>query len=153
MRICSSKCEGTPAILPKYRIFEKLKNGESRLGITWILIVVTKRYCRYTDYFQFLYRSIEARLKGELASRWEDAKIEFIFSVPTTWKPNPTVERFKKIIASAGFGSCPSHIASIGLTEAEAAAVHTARSMPGIFTVRDGTGHYCWCAQMSDHFT
>ncbi|KAH9863883.1 hypothetical protein J1614_009815 [Plenodomus biglobosus] len=87
----------------------------------------------YTHYFQFLYRSIEARLRGELASRWEDAKIEFIFSVPTTWKAVPTVERFRRIISAAGFGSSPSHVASIGLTEAEAAAVHTARNMPGIF--------------------
>jgi hypothetical protein len=43
------------------------------------------------------------------------------------------VERFRKIIASAGFGSRPNHKAAVGLTEAEAAAVHTARSMPGIF--------------------
>jgi hypothetical protein len=90
---------------------------------------------RYTDYFQYLYRTIEARLKGELASRWEDAKIEFIFSVPTTWKPIPTVERFRKVISLAGFGAHPNHSATIGLTEAEAAAVHTARSMPGIFRV------------------
>ncbi|CAN9355637.1 unnamed protein product [Alternaria alternata] len=87
----------------------------------------------YTDYFRYLYRTIEARLRGELASRWEDANIEFIFSVPTTWKPIPTVERFRKTISAAGFGSCVNHTASIGLTEAEAAAVHTARSMPGIF--------------------
>jgi len=90
---------------------------------------------RYTDYFSYLYRTIEARLRGELASRWEDANIEFIFSVPTTWKPIPTVERFRKTISAAGFGSCANHTASIGLTEAEAAAVHTARSMPGIFKV------------------
>ncbi|KAF3033087.1 hypothetical protein E8E12_003621 [Didymella heteroderae] len=87
----------------------------------------------YTDYFQFLYRTIEARLKGELASTWESAKIEYIFSVPTTWRPLPTVERFRRIIAAAGFGSNPNHKANIGLTEAEAAAVYTARSMPGIF--------------------
>ncbi|KAH6642853.1 hypothetical protein C7974DRAFT_351810 [Boeremia exigua] len=87
----------------------------------------------YTDYFQYLYRTIEARLKGELASTWENAKIEYIFSVPTTWRPLPTVERFRKIIAAAGFGSCPNHTATVGLTEAEAAAVHTARNMPGIF--------------------
>ncbi|KAF1851560.1 uncharacterized protein K460DRAFT_270005 [Cucurbitaria berberidis CBS 394.84] len=91
----------------------------------------------YTHYFQYLYRTIETRLKGELASRWEDARIEFIFSVPTTWKPNPTVERFKKIISVAGFGLHTNHTASIGLTEAEAAAVHTARSMPGIFQEND----------------
>ncbi|KAF2818511.1 hypothetical protein CC86DRAFT_309073 [Ophiobolus disseminans] len=87
----------------------------------------------YTDYFQHLYRTIEARLKGELASQWCDAKIEFIFSVPTTWKPIPTVERFRKIISRSGFGSSATHTVSIGLTEAEAAAVYTARSMPGIF--------------------
>ena len=88
---------------------------------------------RYTDYFQFLYRTIEQRLKGELASTWEDAKIEYIFSVPTTWQPVPTVERFRRIISAAGFGSNPNHTAEIGLTEAEAAAVHTARNMPGMF--------------------
>jgi hypothetical protein len=91
---------------------------------------VEKWYC---DYFRFLYRCIEARLKGELASRWEDARIEFIFSVPTTWRPNPTVERFRSIISRAGFGSSPNHTAVIGLTEAEAAAVHTARNSPAIF--------------------
>ncbi|KAF2473532.1 uncharacterized protein BDR25DRAFT_386320 [Lindgomyces ingoldianus] len=91
----------------------------------------------YYDYFQFLYRCVETRLKGELASRWEDAKIEFIFSVPTTWRPNPTVERFRNIISRAGFGQAPNHTAVIGLTEAEAAAVHTARSTPAIFKEND----------------
>ncbi|ORY02273.1 hypothetical protein BCR34DRAFT_493253 [Clohesyomyces aquaticus] len=95
---------------------------------------VEKWYC---DYFQFLYRCVEARLKGELASRWEDANIEFIFSVPTTWKPNPTVERFRNIISRAGFGQAPNHTAVIGLTEAEAAAVHTARNTPAIFREND----------------
>jgi molecular chaperone DnaK (HSP70) len=99
-------------------------------------VVPTNRHCRFTDYFHFLYRMIEARLRGELANRWEDANIEFLFSVPTTWKPIPTVERFRKVILSAGFSSSPNHTATIGLTEAEAAAVHTARNMPGVF--RDG---------------
>ncbi|UPX13350.1 uncharacterized protein EKO05_0003863 [Ascochyta rabiei] len=102
------------------------KNASDPWKLTW-------GHRRYTDYFQFLCRAIETRLKGELASRWEDAKIEYIFSVPTTWRPLPTVERFRKIIAAAGFGAHPNHTATIGLTEAEAAAVHTARSMPGIF--------------------
>ncbi|KAF1831720.1 hypothetical protein BDW02DRAFT_504623 [Decorospora gaudefroyi] len=91
----------------------------------------------YTDYFQYLYRCIESRLRSELASSWEDAKIEFIFSVPTTWRPNPTVERFKDTIARAGFGKHPKHSAVIGLTEAEAAAVHTARNTPAIFKEND----------------
>ncbi|OCK81384.1 hypothetical protein K432DRAFT_434183 [Lepidopterella palustris CBS 459.81] len=95
---------------------------------------VEKWYC---DYFKLLYQYIENRLRGELASQWEDANIEFIFSVPTTWKPNPTVERFRSIISRAGFGKSPSHTAVIGLTEAEAAAVHTARESPAIFKERE----------------
>lgn len=100
------------------------------------LLLFTYRY-RYTDYFNCLYRTIEQRLSGEVAGTWADAKIEFIFSVPTTWRPDPpdTVQRFKKIIYNAGFGQFASHNVVIGLTEAEAAAVHTARSAPGIFRV------------------
>jgi hypothetical protein len=74
-------------------------------------------------------------LQGELANRWEDANIEFIFSVPTTWKTVPTVERFRSIIQRAGFGNHPNHRADIGLTEAEAAAVHTALKFPLLFKV------------------
>jgi hypothetical protein len=96
-------------------------------------------FVRYFDYFQLLYRCIEARLRGELASRWEDATIEFIFSVPTTWQPNPTVERFRNIIKRAGFGQWEKHTAIMGLTEAEAAAVQTAMNTPAIFKVRIGT--------------
>ncbi|KAF4629765.1 hypothetical protein G7Y89_g8382 [Cudoniella acicularis] len=76
----------------------------------------------YCDFFKFLYQTIQQNLQGELANRWEDATIEFIFSVPTTWKPVPTVERFRSTIERAGFGRHPNHTASIGLTEAEAAA-------------------------------
>ncbi|KAL5377893.1 hypothetical protein DPSP01_009503 [Paraphaeosphaeria sporulosa] len=65
-----------------------------------LLADVEKWYC---DYFQLLCRRIEARLRGEVASRWEHAKIEFICSVPTTWKP-PTVERLRRITQHAGFG-------------------------------------------------
>ena len=91
---------------------------------------------RYQDYFVFLYQYIESKLQMELPSRWEDARIEFIFSVPTTWKPHPTVERFRSITARAGFGRYPNHKSTIGLTEAEAAAVHMSRESPAIFRVR-----------------
>ncbi|KAH8678627.1 hypothetical protein BGZ60DRAFT_555189 [Tricladium varicosporioides] len=91
----------------------------------------------YCDFFKFLYQTIQQKLQGEIASRWEDARIEFIFSVPTTWKPVPTVERFRSTIERAGFGRFPNHEATIGLTEAEAAAVHTARVFPKLFNERD----------------
>ncbi|PMD62688.1 uncharacterized protein K444DRAFT_717515 [Hyaloscypha bicolor E] len=98
---------------------------------------VEKLYC---DFLGFIYHTIENELKGELGNTWEDACIEFIFSVPTTWKPVPTVERFRKIIRRAGFGSHPNHRAEIGMTEAEAAAVHTARRFPTLFKARKFPG-------------
>lgn len=55
--------------------------------------------------------------------------------MPTTWKSVPTVERFRGTIEKAGFGAHPNHKAVIGLTEAEAAAVHTARVFPKLFKV------------------
>jgi hypothetical protein len=73
----------------------------------------------------------------EIPSNWNDARIEFIFSVPTTWKPHPTVERFRSITEKAGFGKSPNHTSSIGLTEAEAAAVHMSRESPAIFKERE----------------
>ncbi|KAH7321601.1 hypothetical protein BKA65DRAFT_598749 [Rhexocercosporidium sp. MPI-PUGE-AT-0058] len=98
-------------------------------------IEVVERW--YHDYFVFLYQYIESKLQMELPSRWEDARIEFIFSVPTTWKPHPTVERFRSITERAGFGRYPNHKSIIGLTEAEAAAVHMSRESPAIFKEND----------------
>jgi len=113
------------------------KDGIYPIGQYRVLTTVSDMVShRYQDYFVFLYQYIESKLQMELPSRWEDARIEFIFSVPTTWKPHPTVERFRSITARAGFGRYPNHKSTIGLTEAEAAAVHMSRESPAIFRVR-----------------
>ena len=88
---------------------------------------------RCLDYFRLLYHYIQSHLQNEVTSEWDDAKIEYIFSVPTTWQPHPTVERFRKITERAGFGRSPNHISVIGLTEAEAAAVFMSKEERGIF--------------------
>ena len=89
----------------------------------------------YEDYLRLLYRHIEFKLSPELLrTPWHNAKIEFIFSVPTTWKP-PTVENFRALAERAGFGTAWSHTLTVGLTEAEAAAVHTSVEASGIFAV------------------
>lgn len=99
---------------------------------------MTNTHARRTcDYFKYLYHYVQFKLQPELAARWEDARIELIFSVPTTWRPYPTVERFRKTIERAGFGQCPNHTAVIGLTEAEAAAVYTSQESPAIFREND----------------
>lgn len=90
----------------------------------------------YEDYLQWLYRHIEFKLGSEIqGTSWHGATIEFIFSVPTTWRP-PVVESFRSIILRAGFEGYPGHSVTIGLTEAEAAAVHTSIEACGIFQVR-----------------
>ncbi|RAR00753.1 actin-like atpase domain-containing protein [Stemphylium lycopersici] len=92
----------------------------------------------YADYLRKMYEYLSFKLGGELAGvGWEEARIEFIFSVPTTWAPIPTVENFKRIVKEAGYGMHPGHVVNIGLTEAEAAAVHVSTEAPGIFREND----------------
>ncbi|KAL8837217.1 MAG: hypothetical protein Q9176_005848 [Flavoplaca citrina] len=91
----------------------------------------------YEDYHRLLYKHIEFKLSSELSGiPWHSATIEFIFSVPTTWPPQ-IVERYREIVQRAGFAQCKNHTLSIGLTEAEAAAVHTSLEASGIFQEKD----------------
>ncbi|KAI4281717.1 MAG: hypothetical protein L6R35_005580 [Caloplaca aegaea] len=91
----------------------------------------------YEDYHRLLYKHIEFKLSSELSGApWQSAYVQFLFSVPTTWAPQ-VVERYRTIVKKAGFAQCTNHALSIGLTEAEAAAVHTSLEAPGIFRERD----------------
>lgn len=89
----------------------------------------------YEDYLRLLYHHVENKLSPELPRMsWDGARVEFIFSVPSTWKPM-TVEKFRSIASRAGFGKASDHLLAIGLTEAEAAAVHVSIEASGIFSV------------------
>ncbi|KAL8731719.1 MAG: hypothetical protein Q9181_004200 [Wetmoreana brouardii] len=91
----------------------------------------------YEDYHRLLYKHIEYKLSTELSGApWHVACVDFIVSVPTTWAPQ-VVERYRAIVERAGFAQCTNHTLSIGLTEAEAAAVHTSLEASGIFQERD----------------
>ncbi|KAI4276552.1 MAG: hypothetical protein L6R38_005639 [Xanthoria sp. 2 TBL-2021] len=91
----------------------------------------------YEDYHRLLYKHIEFKLSVELSKiSWHSASVEFIFSVPTTWPPQ-IVEKYREIVQRAGFAQCKNHTLSIGLTEAEAAAVHTSLEASGIFREKD----------------
>ncbi|KAK7743088.1 hypothetical protein SLS53_004173, partial [Cytospora paraplurivora] len=60
---------------------------------------------------------------------WNDLAVEFIFSVPTTWRSLEIINAFKAAVRAAGFGSeGPRHSATVELTESEAAAVATIKS-------------------------
>lgn len=82
----------------------------------------------FTDFLKKLYHHIKRTfLDGPYATEWK-SKVDFIFSVPTTWKTQNVFSTYKECIQEAGFKNRKNHNFSIGLTEAEAAAVYTFRS-------------------------
>jgi hypothetical protein len=69
---------------------------------------------------------------------WKNLTVEFIFSVPTTWRSMDVINAFKDAIRSAGFGTEGSgHSATVELTESEAAAVGTIKSSTVAFQTGD----------------
>ena len=81
----------------------------------------------YRDYLRCLHDHIEEWFSNSFP-RWRSQRTEFIFSVPTTWKNPSMIAETERLIREAGFGSDnPGHRMSIGLTEAEAAAVYASK--------------------------
>lgn len=80
-----------------------------------------------TDYLRQIYQHIKISIEAATGP-WIERKIEFLFSLPTTWTSFETTNRFNEAITTAGFTSSnPSkHVAQLELTEAEAAAVYVA---------------------------
>ena len=91
----------------------------------------------YKDFLGKLCVEIERQLEGRIGSEWQRANIEFLFSVPTTWTAIGVTKDFERLVREAGFGKGGSnHRATISLTEAEAAAVHTFKA--GAISYSDG---------------
>lgn len=98
----------------------------------------------YTDYLRLIYKHTRSyiipRLEGD---GWNDTKIEFLFSLPTTWTSHTLIEAFRVIIRAAGFGSeSTKHSFDISLTEAEAAAVYTAKNQTESYKVNSDMTTY-----------
>lgn len=78
----------------------------------------------YRDYLYLVHEHV-VKYFVERTPNFASMKVEFIFSVPTTWRNPALIHDLEVIIRQAGFGSDgPRHVASITLTEAEAAAVN-----------------------------
>ncbi len=81
----------------------------------------------FQDYLRCIHNHIEETFSDSFP-RWKLQKVEFIFSVPTTWKNPSMIAETEKLIKGAGFGDDgPHHRVNIGLTEAEAAAVYASK--------------------------
>ena len=91
----------------------------------------------YRDFLRKLCSYIEEQLEDQVGrTTWRKARIEFSFSVPTTWTSVGVTKDFEKLAREAGFGAAgPAHSVSVGLTEAEAAAVYTFKAQSASYTV------------------
>ena len=81
----------------------------------------------YLDYLRNIHDHIAIVFSNAIPG-WKTQKVDFIFSVPTTWKDPSMIAEIKQLLRRAGFENQGSdHRANIGLTEAEAAAVYAAK--------------------------
>ncbi|KAK6084673.1 Hsp70 family chaperone [Seiridium cupressi] len=85
-----------------------------------------------SDYLLQIYQHVKSTVElhtGIGHVGWQSLSVEFIFSVPTTWRNQGILNIFKDAIQSAGFGTeGVDHSATVELTESEAAAVGTIKS-------------------------
>lgn len=94
------------------------------------------------DYLRRVYRHVKSTIEHQTGigpfTGWKDLAVEFIFSVPTTWRSLEVVNTFKAAIKEAGFGTeSPHHTSTVELTESEAAAVATIKSTAVTFEKDD----------------
>lgn len=80
----------------------------------------------FRDYLVCLHKYIKQFFTTSIA-RYREKRVEYVFSVPTTWKDPTMIAEIEKLIKAAGFGLLNLERASVYLTEAEAAAVYTSK--------------------------
>jgi hypothetical protein len=90
-------------------------------------------------YLQQVYNHIKESIQAQIGLGWNEKKILFLFSVPTTWTSHAIVETFRHALPLAGFGrdNPTNHTVDLGLTEAEAAGVYTLKESLVRFAVDD----------------
>lgn len=117
---------------PAYK--DELRNGVS----------VEEARKLFVDYMRCIYEAIHQHFDEYYTDIiWRTKRIEFLFSVPTTWMSPATIASTEKLVKKAGFGKQKGHVATISLTEAEAAAVYAAKQLyekGAIFLVCDAGG-------------
>lgn len=117
-----------------FKIFLDRQTLESahRQGIAQAPSTVFEAQTFVSDYLRQIYYHVKSTVElhtGVGQQGWQSLTVEFIFSVPTTWRSQEIINIFKETITSAGFGTeGPGHSATVELTESEAAAVGTIKS-------------------------
>ena len=86
----------------------------------------------YSGFLGALYHHIVKYLRDVCKEDFDATKIEYIFSLPTSWKDKDRlVQSFRRIVEVAGFGDD----VTMELTEGEASAVFTAKELNQKFRV------------------
>jgi hypothetical protein len=80
----------------------------------------------FQDYISCIYKHVVSHFDSTIPG-FSKMRVEFIFSVPTTWKDVRMIEEIRGLIDRTIQNSGLNHWACIGLTEAEAAAVYACR--------------------------
>ena len=96
----------------------------------------------FRDYLSCIYKAVRQYFSDSIP-RWGSKNVEWLFSVPTTWKSPAMVAETEKLIKAAGFGEKGNHLVKISLTEAEAAAVYASKQhykKGDVFLVCDAGG-------------
>ncbi|KAK4542172.1 hypothetical protein LTR36_007019 [Oleoguttula mirabilis] len=96
----------------------------------------------YRDYLTCLYHGIMRYFQDRIP-RFASKNVEFVFSVPTTWKDPGMIADVERMIRGAGYGKQATQRVVISLTEAEAAAVYASKQQMqkgDVFLVCDAGG-------------
>ncbi|KAI1393154.1 uncharacterized protein F4822DRAFT_383686 [Hypoxylon trugodes] len=126
-----------------FKIFldEQTLNDARRQGIDRAPASVRDAQKLISDYMREVYAHVKSTVElhtGIGHVGWQELAVEFIFSVPTTWKSQEIINAFKECIKNAGFGvEGQRHIATVELTESEAAAVGTIKNSAVAFQTGD----------------
>lgn len=127
-----------------FKIFlDKLNLVEARIkGLQGVPKSVSQAQQLVTDYLRKVYAHVKSTIEHQTGigpfTGWKDWAVEFIFSVPTTWRSLEVVNTFKAALKEAGFGTeGPRHNSTVELTESEAAAVATIKSTAVDFEKND----------------
>jgi hypothetical protein len=92
----------------------------------------------FRDFLRGLRDHVVGHLESEFQVDWLSTKVDYIFGVPTLWRErNALIDDFQSIVAQAGFVKSLNCDVTFRLTEAEAAAVHTAKSLNHEYKVRE----------------
>jgi hypothetical protein len=127
--LCDNDDEDSEAeeVFENFKIFldQESIDAAGKKGVRDIPATVEEAGRLITDYLRQVYGQIKRSIEATTGS-WKDKRVEFIFSLPTTWQALSITTDFENAIKAAGFGqeNIDKHTAKLELTEAEAAAVY-----------------------------